>query len=165
MDQIVIGVRRRIRPAEKLLRGLMIGLSVLFLLQGILLSRGFMLPCFLTAGLALWYGTAVRREFEYILEDGQMRIYRVNDRGRFLQHEFSLSEILILARPEDPSVAPYRKGGSEKIRKFDYTSYQEDVPYYTMIVAQNGVKAKLLLDLTPEAVSRIRSVNRTAVKC
>ncbi len=165
MDTIVIPIQRETRPTEKLLRGIMIGLAVLFLLQGILFSRGFMLPCLLTAGLSIWYGITIRREYEYILENGWMRIYRVSDRGRFLQHEFQLEDIVVLARPDDPAVAPYRKGGSERIRKFDYTSYKPDVPYYTMIVAQDGIRIKLLLDLTREAVERIRRENRNAVRC
>ncbi len=165
MDTIIIPVQRKIKASEKMLRGIMIALAVLFLLQGILLSRSFMLPCLLMAGLAIWYSVTIRREFEYILEEGWIRIYRVNDRGRFLQHEFSMEDIVALATPEDPAVAAYRKGGSEKIRKFDYTSYQENVPYYTMIVAKDGTRIKLLLDLTREAIERIRRANRTAVHC
>ena len=165
MEPIVIAVRRKIRSSEKVLRGVMIFLAVFFLLQGILFSTGFMLPCLLMTGTCFWYGYAIRREYEYALEDGWMRVFRVSDRGRFLQHEFPLTDITVLARPDDPAVAAYRKGGSEKIQKFDYTSYQEEIPYYTMIVTQNGQRIKLLLDLTPEAIACIRHENRAAVKC
>jgi len=165
MDTIVIAVQRKIRPSEKLLRSAMIVLAVLFLLEGVLFSTGFMLPCLLMTGACFWYGYAIRREYEYVLEDGWMRIYRVSDRGRFLQHEFLLTDIMLLARPDDPSAAPYRRGGSEKIKKFDYTSYRNDVPYYTMIVGSGGQRIKLLLDLTQEAIACVRAANRAAVKC
>lgn len=45
MDQIVIGVKRRGRPSERIIRGAMIFFAVFFLLQGIMFSTGFMLPC------------------------------------------------------------------------------------------------------------------------
>ena len=48
-ETIVISVSRKTRPAEVFLRRLMAALAILFLAQGILLSTGFMLPCFLTA--------------------------------------------------------------------------------------------------------------------
>ena len=165
MDTIVIGVRRRGRPSEKLFRGVMIGLAALFLAEGILFSTGFMLPCFLMVLTYFWYSHASKREWEYTLENGRMRIERVSDRGRTVLHDFSLADIEVLASPDDPSVARYRKGGEEQIPRFDYTSYNEDTPYFTMIVAGNGKKIKLLLDLTGEAVSYIRRANRAAVRC
>ena len=35
----------------------------------------------------------------------------------------------------------------KKLKKFDYTSYDDNIPYYTMIVYENKEKIKLLLDL------------------
>lgn len=55
--------------------------------------------------------------------------------------------------PDHESVAKYKKKtGTEKIRKFDYTSYEDGVPYYTMIIKQNDEKIKLLLDLNQETL-------------
>ena len=45
----------------------------------------------------------------------------------------------------------------EKIKKYDYTSYDDDVPYYTMIVTEDGNKIKLLLDLTEEMLHTIKT--------
>ncbi len=165
MNPIIIYVKRKGRPSEKTLRGVMIALAVLFLLQGILFSRGFMLPCLLMAVTCYVYGRACQREYEYTLENDWIFIDRVSDHGRRRLHEFPLADVKILARPDDPAVAPYRKGGSEKIRKYDYTSYRDDVPYYTLIAEQNGARAKFLLDLTPEAIALIRHANRQAVRC
>ncbi len=165
MDTIVIAVKRKDRPSEKLFRGLMLGLGVLFLLEGILLSTGFMLPCFLMVLAYFWYSHASRREWEYTLENGRMRIERVSDRGRAVLHDFSLADMEILTLPDDPAVARYKKHGEERLPKFDYTSYREGVPYYTLIVPVDGKKIKLLLDLTPEALAWIHRANRTAVKC
>ena len=165
MDQIVIGVKRKGRPSEKFLRGAMIFFALLFLIQGIMFSTGFMLPCMLMTIACYWYGHASKREYEYTLEDGWITIERVSDRGRRRLHEFPLADVKFLALSDDPAVAPYKKGGTEKIKKFDYTSYEDGVPYYTMIVEQNGARAKFLLDLTPEAIGYIRHINRGAVRC
>ena len=162
---VVLSVKRKGRGSEKALRGLMIGLAVLFLLGGILLTRGLMLPCLLMTGAYFWYSWASRREYEYTIEDGRMRIERVSDRGRTVLHDFSLADTEVLARPDDPSVAPYKKGGGKKIPKYDYTSYNENTPYYTMIVKEDGQKIKLLLDLNREAISLIRSACPGAVRC
>ena len=49
------------------------------------------------------------------------------------------------------AVAMYRKdGGTVSLPKYDYTSYEEDIPYYTMIITEGEKKIKLLLDLDEE---------------
>ena len=56
------------------------------------------------------------------------------------------------------SVAKYKKnGGTEQLKKFDYTSYDDNVPYYTMIIREDGRKIKLLLDLTEEMLHTIKT--------
>lgn len=153
---MVLSVDRKPRRSEKLLRAVMIVCSVLFLLFGILFSTGFMLPCFLMAGAYYVYSAASRREWEYTLEDGRLVIERVSDRGRTVLHEIDMADIEIVSDPSDPAVARFRRGGAEKVPKFDYTSYRENVPYYTVIARENGQRIKLLLDLTAEALSLIR---------
>ena len=61
-------------------------------------------------------------------------------------------------------MAPYKKGGGEKVKKYDYTSYAEGVAWYTLIAREDGRTVKLLLDLTDEAIRAIRRANRDAVK-
>ncbi len=151
MDQsIVISVSRSPRPREVFLRRAMAVLAVVFLLQGIMLSTGFMLPCFLMVLCYFWFSHASKREYEYTLDDEGLKIERTSDRGRRMLHE--------------PEALPYKKGGSIPIRKVDYTSYKDDVPYYTMIAEEDGKPLKLLLDLTDDAIRLIRRRNREAVK-
>lgn len=163
MGKIVIAVSRRPRPSEKLLRVTMVGLAALFLVMGIAFSRGMMLPCFLMAVAYFVYTNASKRAWEYIIENGVMRIDRMTDHGRLPLHEFSLRETVALARPDDPAVAKYKKGGAVKVKKYDYTSYADGVPYYTMIVREDGREVKLLLDLNDAAIEAVRRENRTAV--
>ena len=161
---IVIAVDRKVRPSEVLLRRLMAVLAGVFLLQGILLSSGFMLPCFLMTLTYFAYRRLSRREYEYTLVEDILRIERVGDSGRRLLWEIPFDRVGLLCRPDAPEAAPYRKGGSVKVRKYDYTSYREEIPYYTMILEEEGKKVKLLLDLTPEAIAMIRRKNPQAVK-
>ena len=48
---------------------------------------------------------------------------------------------------------------TEKLKKYDYTSYDDDVPYYTMFVKEDGNKIKLLLDLTDEMLHTIKTLH------
>ena len=84
--------------------------------------------------------------------------------GRRELYEIPFDQIELLCDPDAPEAAPYRKGGSVKVVKEDYTSYRDGVPYYTMIVRDSPRKLKLLLDLTPEAVRMIRRQRPGAVK-
>ena len=44
----------------------------------------------------------------------------------------------------------------KRYRKYDYTSYEEDTPYYTMIIMENRTKIKLLLDLDEEMLQTLK---------
>ena len=165
MDQsIVISVSRSPRPREIILRRAMAVLAVVFLLQGIMLSTGFMLPCFLMVLCYFWFSHASKREYEYTLDDEGMRIERTSDRGRRMLHEIPWTSVKLLCRPDAPEALPYKKGGSIPIKKVDYTSYKEEIPYYTMIAEEDGKPLKLLLDLNDDAIRLIRRRNREAVK-
>ena len=163
-DTVVIAVSRKPRTSEKVLRRLLAVLGVVFLLQAIMFSTGFMLPCFLTVLFYFWYSYISKREYEYTLEDGTLKIDRVSDRGRRRLYEIPFSQVLLLCEPDAPEALPYKKGGSVRVKKEDYTSYREGVPYYTMIVKDEPRPLKLLLDLTPEAIRLIRRYNREAVR-
>ena len=163
-ETIVISVSRVTRRRDILLRRTMAVLAVVFLLQAIAFSRAFMLPCFLMTLCWFWFSAASKREYEYTLDQKELKIERVSDRGRRVLHEIPLSAIQLLCAPDAPEALPYKKGGSIPVRKVDYTSYREDVPYYTMIVREGGKPLKLLLDLNAEAIRLIRRYRAEAVK-
>ena len=123
-DVVVVSVSRKTRPSETLLRRLTAALSVLFLLQAVLFSTAFMLPCFLSALFYYWYGHASKREYEYTLEDRFLKIDRVSDRGRVRLYEIPADQIFLVCAPDAPEALPYRKNGSVKVKKEDYTSYR-----------------------------------------
>ena len=162
-NPLVISVSRKARPSETVIHRVMAALAVIFLLQGIFLSSGFMLPCFGMAACWFWYGYASKNEYEYTLADETLTIERVSDRGRRVMDIIPFSDIILICRPDAPEAMPYKKGGSIPVVKKDYTSYREGVPWYTLIAREDGKTVKLLLDLTDEALRMIRRRHREAV--
>ena len=108
--------------------------------------------------------SARKREYEYTLDEESLKIERVSDHGRSLLYEIPYGSITLVCRPDAAEAAPYRKGGGIRVKKEDYTSYREDVPYYTVIVRDEPRMLKLLMDLTPEGIRFLRRKNREAVR-
>ena len=75
----------------------------------------------------------------------------------FRSHVLNLKDMEVLAPNWHDAVAKYRKnGGTEILPKFDYTSYEPEIPYYTMIIMENRKKIKLLLDLEDDMIAAIK---------
>ena len=100
-----------------------------------------------------------QRDYEYILENGQLTIDVIyGKKYRKTAHVLNLEEMEVTAPHYHEKVAKYKKNsGTEKLKKYDYTSYEEDVPYYTMIIREDGRKIKLLLDLTEEMLHTMKT--------
>ena len=82
----------------------------------------------------------------------------INPYYRKTAHELDLRQLEVVAPHWHGSVAKYKKnGGTEHLKKDDYTSYEEDTPYYTMIIKEDGRKIKLLLDLTEEMLHTLKT--------
>lgn len=165
-SKITLQVTRKKKAGTGLLKGIMIVFGVLFILMGILLSRGFMLSGFLLIGLYFVYDTFSKKEYEYTLEGLCFSVSVIwGKRYRREAHSLNLQELEILAPNWHESVAKYRlHGGTERLRKFDYTSYDDDIPYYTMIILEGKRKIKLLLDLNEEMLDAIRKACPGRVK-
>lgn len=140
------------------LRTIMIVFAVILLLMGITLSQGFMLPGFLLVVLYYFYSFFSQKDYEYTLEDNHLTIDVIfGKRYRRAAHDLDMESLKVLAPNWHNAVASYRKdGGSIRLAKYDYTSYEEDTPYYTMIIMENREKIKLLLDLNDEMLQTIK---------
>lgn len=156
--RIVKQVKRKRKGLSGVLKVIMIFFAVIFVLMGIVFSRGFMLPGFLMAALYFVYDIFVQKDYEYILENGKLIIYVIyGKRYRKKKHDLNLQELEIVAPNWHGAVAKYRiKGGTVRLPKYDYTSYDDKIPYYTMIIQEGKKKIKLLLDLDHEMLSVIR---------
>ena len=156
--RILEQVTRKPKAASKLLKKVMIVFAVLFVLMGIAISQGFMLPGFLLVLLYFVYDVFSQKDYEYILEDNILTIDVIlGKRYRRTEHILDMRELEVVAPNQHPSVAKYRKnGGTEKLKKYDYTSYDKNVPYYTMIVLEDREKIKLLLDLNEEMLQMLK---------
>ncbi|MCI8666758.1 MAG: hypothetical protein HFG82_08840 [Dorea sp.] len=156
--KIVEQVFRKPKPMTGFLRTVMIVFAVILLLLGITLSQGFMLPGFLLVVLYYFYNTYSQKEYEYILEENHLTIDVIfGKKHRRHAHYLDMEALEVLAPNWHEAVAKYRKeGGSIRLAKYDYTSYEEDTPYYTMIITENREKIKLLLDLSDNMLNLIK---------
>lgn len=157
--KIVEQVSRKKKSMSGVLRKLMIIFAVLFVLMGITIAQSFMLAGFLLAGLYFVYDVVSQKDYEYTLENGQLIIDVIyGKKYRKTAHVLDLAEMEVTAPHWHDSVAKYKKnGGSEKLKKFDYTSYDDNIPYYTMIIREDKRKIKLLLDLTEEMLHMMKT--------
>lgn len=165
-SKITVQVKRKKKAGTGLLKALMIFFGVLFVLMGIMFSRGFMLSGFLLIVLYFVFDTFSKKEYEYTMEGPDFRISVIwGGHYRKDAHILNLQEMEVVAPNWHESVAKYRaKGGIEKLHKYDYTSYNDDVPYYTMIIKEDGRKIKLLLDLNEEILNEMRRICPGRVK-
>ena len=141
------------------LRKVMVIFAAIFVLMGITISQAFMLPGFLLALLYFVYDIFSQRDYEYIMENGQLTIDVIyGKKYRKTAHVLNLEEMEVTAPHYHEKVAKYKKNaGTEKLKKYDYTSYDEDTPYYTMIIREDGHKIKLLLDLNEELLHAMKT--------
>lgn len=135
----------------------MILFSLLFLVSGILWSRGMFLPCFLMAALYFYFEANSEIDYEYKYEGHSLTIDVIKGRKRRVTaHALDLDQMIMLAPHDAPEAERYKKGMEEgNLPKYDYTSYDDKIPYYTMIVYENKRKIKLLLDLNEELAHQI----------
>lgn len=156
--KIVEQVKRKPKPATRLLRRVMLIFAVFFLLLGIMISQGFMLPGFLLVALYFFYDIFSQKEYEYTMEGQTLTIDVIlGKRYRRTAHILELNSMVVTAPSAHPAVDPYRKGtGNIQLPKYDYTSYEEDTPYYTMIIMENSRKIKLLLDLSENMLQTLK---------
>ena len=157
--KIVEQVTRKKKKMSGVLKALMLGFGVLFVLMGIVISQAFMLAGFLLVLLYFVYDIFSQKEYEYIMENHTLTIDVIyGNRYRKTAHILNLQDLEVIAPNWHDAVAKYRKnGGSVKLKKYDYTSYEEDTPYYTMIIMEERQKIKLLLDLNDEFLQALKS--------
>ena len=157
--RIVEQVTRKKKAMSGVLRKVMVFFAVIFILMGIMISQAFMLAGFLLLALYFLYDIFSQRDYEYTMENSQLEIDVIyGKKYRKTAHILELSNLETVAPHWHESVARYKKnGGTQKLKKYDYTSYDEDTPYYTMIIREDGHKIKLLLDLNEELLHAMKT--------
>lgn len=165
--RLVKEVQKRTRKSTDLLKKAMVFLCVLFVLAGIVMDRGMMFLALLTAGMYFLYDAYGTEDYEYVMEDNVFTIIVIRGkRFRKTAHQLDLKDLEVVAPSRHQAVARYRKkGGEEKLPKFDYTSYDPDIPYYTMIITENKRKIKLLLDLEEDMLRSMKRMYPDKVFC
>lgn len=157
--KIVEQVSRKKKSMSGVLRKVMVLFAVIFVIMGIAISQSFMLAGFLLAALYFVYDVFSQKDYEYTLENDTLSIDVIyGKKYRKTAHVLELKNMEVTAPHWHESVAKYKKnGGTEQLKKFDYTSYDDNIPYYTMIIKEDGRKIKLLLDLTEEMIHTMKA--------
>lgn len=157
-EKLVTEVHRKQKRGSGILKGAMIAFAVFFLFMGILFTTGYMLFCFLMAALYFVYDAMSARDYEYIYDNSTLEIDVIHGkRTRKTAHVIDMNQVEIVAPHDAQEVERYRlKGGTEHLKKFDYTSYDDAVPYFTMITMENRQKIKILLDLDEKMLARMK---------
>lgn len=156
--KLIQQVKRKQKKMTGVLRKLMVVFGVFFVLLGIMISQAFMLAGFLLVALYFVFDVLSRKEYEYILDGKTLTIDVIyGKRYRKTAHIIDMTEMEVTVPNRHEAVAKYRKdGGGVRLPKFDYTSYEDDIPYYTMIVIEDREKKKLLLDLNQELLFALK---------
>ena len=156
--KIIKQVKRKDKRFSKFLSRAMVILAIVFVILGIISDRGLLLPAFLLAALYYVFTINSDKEYEYVLDNGILSIDVIRGkRRRKTVHTLNMKDVEVVAPNWHDAVAKYRKnGGTVSLPKYDYTSYDDDIPYYTMIVMENKQKIKLLLDLDNEMLSALK---------
>lgn len=157
--ELVKFVSREPKPMSKLLTRLMLIFTIMFVLMGIVFDRGMLLLSMLMVVLYWIFSMESVRDYEYRLVNDVLTIDVIKGKQRRKTvQEVELYALEVIAPNWHDAVKMYRKdGGSEKVKKYDYTSYNDEIPYYTMIIRANKYdKIKLLLDLDREWLLEIK---------
>lgn len=151
-------VHREAKKGTDILKFVMVFMTVLTVLMAIAFSTGYMMFAFIFAGMYMFFEASAGRDYEYTLEDNVLTIEVVKaKRSRSVRHVLDLSKLEVVAPHNHEAVKMYKKGASEeKIRKFDYSSYDNSIMYYTMIIFDGNEKIKLLLDLDEDMLKDIK---------
>ncbi|MCC8028539.1 MAG: hypothetical protein LIO75_01845 [Lachnospiraceae bacterium] len=147
-------VQRRKKKNSRLLSTLMVVLAIILVLCGIAFDNSFFLPAFCLAFLYYVFTFFSDSAYEYNFENEAFSIDVIRGkRRRTTAHYLYYKNLEVVAPPDHELVLKYKKkGGTEHIKKYDYTSYEDGIPYYTMIITQNDEKIKLLLDLDEQTL-------------
>ena len=151
-------VSRKQKRSTKVFNALLVIMSVLFILMGIIFDRGMLFLSVLSI-LMYWLNSfQALRDYEYHMEDGILTVDVIQGkRRRKREQELELKNLEVIAPNWHEAVAKYRKnGGTEHLKKYDYTSYEDEIPYYTMIIHDGRRKIKLLMDFDDEWLFKIK---------
>lgn len=159
--KMVKEVKKRVKFSSKVINKTMAVCCVFFLLGGIMFDRGLMLLSLLSALLYFVFQAFAEKEYEYIMEGNRFTIFVIHGkRYRKQAHELDLAQLEVVAPNWHEAVSRYRiRTGIEKLKKYDYTSYDPEIPYYTMIIMENRRKIKLLLDLDEDMLRSIKRLH------
>lgn len=150
------------QPSEKdrmivLLLGVLTGL---FAVIGILFQIIFLIPAIIFGFLTWLRKGYLHLEYEYIYTDGQISVDRILDAKRRKRiATYSPERLLCLAPKGSVALGHYPRD----IKSADYTSGDENVPYYVAVYQTDNGQLAVWLELPDEVVRDMRRLNPRVV--
>lgn len=148
-------IQRETPMANKLIKGAMIGLTVVGLVGGLLL-----MPLLLIVGIA--FGVAsyfvlpkLEVEYEYLYVNGELDIDAIYSRQkRKKMGSYSVEELEILAPEKSHALDSYLNRGNAKIK--DFTSGNAQAKSYILVLNKEKGQEIIKAELDDEIISDIR---------
>lgn len=141
--------------ADKLKKYGLIGLTVLFLLAGLLLYPIFLIPGVVLIAVTYFLLPSTDLEFEYIYVDGDIDIDAVMGKvKRKRKKSFSVKEIELMAPVKSHRMDYYNN--DMKMQTLDFSSNNPENTCYAAVIRQDGAAQKILFEPNTEMLDAIR---------
>ena len=105
---------------------------------------------------------AQNTEFEYSYFDGELRFAKIKNKSRKRLGIYSMESVAAIAPAGDRSVYNYENGN--ELKKIDYTSGQNDVPYYDIIIKSPDENVLIKAELDDKFLTEVEKKYRSKVK-
>ena len=106
---------------------------------------------------------AQNTEFEYSYFDGELRFAKIKNKSRRKRLGiYSMESVAAIAPAGDRSVYNYENGN--EFKKIDYTSGQNDVPYYDIVIKSPDENVLIKAELDDRFLTEVEKKYRSKVK-
>jgi len=106
---------------------------------------------------------AQNTEFEYSYFDGELRFAKIKNKSRRKRLGiYSMESVAAIAPAGDRSVYNYENGN--ELKEIDYTSGQNDVPYYDIIIKSPDENVLIKAELDDKFLTEVEKKYRSKVK-
>ncbi len=106
---------------------------------------------------------AQNTEFEYSYFDGELRFAKIKNKSRRKRLGiYNMESVAVIAPAGDRSVYNYENGND--LKKIDYTSGQNDVPYYDIVIKSPEENVLIKAELDDKFLTEVEKKYRSKVK-
>ncbi len=152
-------VKREMPASARILKGALIGLVVLCLLGGIMVTP-LLLPVGVVLGVVFWIFVLPKLdvEYEYLYVNGELdidAIYSRQKRKRIASYD--MQELELMAPTKSHALDSYVNGQGVKIK--DFTSGRPDQKSYTLVLNKEKGREIIQVEFDDDVVNDIRRIS------